>query len=301
MSGLVPTADRRRSPLVGFLLSRATSMLGDGVFEIAFPVIAIERTGSPPLAGVAVGAQQVPGIFLGPAAGSLDTPLGRRALLIASDLWRVAVLLLLLAALTADAPLAPALILAAVGLGIRDTSVYVSSGSIWPSLVERPRLISANAALESMDAGATVLAPIIAGVLLQVMGGPSGVGFDAISFLISAALLERVTRRFGRRQTPSRLRLDTGTLRRGLPVILRSSPQRSVTALQLVMNLQAGAAVLLLVSYRRIRTHMAEIMMGVALAGAVGGGAGSCLVVPRLTKLGWGSLVGGLVLLLVLG
>ena len=84
-------------------------------------------------------------------------------------------------------------------------------------------------------------------------------------------------------------------------MILRSSPQRSVTALQLVMNLQAGAAVLILVSYLRITTHMAEIMMGVDLAGAVGGGAGSCLVVPRLTKLGWGSLVGGLVLLLVLG
>jgi hypothetical protein len=38
------------------------------------------------------------------------------------------------------------------------------------------------------------------------------------------------------------------------------------------MNLQAGAAVLLLVGYLRITTHMAEIMMRVALAGAVGGG-----------------------------
>ena len=176
MSGLVPTADRRRVPLVGFLLARATSMLGDGSFEIAVPVIAIERMASPPLAGAAVAAQQVPDIFPGLGAGSLDTPLGRRALLIASELWRVAVLLLPLAALTADAPLAPALILAAVRLGIRGTSLYVSSGSIWPSLVERPRLISAHAALESMDGGATLLAPIIAGVLLQVMGGPSGSG-----------------------------------------------------------------------------------------------------------------------------
>lgn len=174
MSGMVPTADRLRSPLVGFLLARATSMLGDGVFEIAVPVIAIERTGSPLLAGIAVAAQQVPGIFLGLAAGSLDASLGRRALLIASDLWRVAVLLLLLVALTADAPLAPALILAAIGLGIGDTSFYVSSGSIMPSLVERPRLISANAALESVDAGATLLAPLIAGVLVQVMGGGIG-------------------------------------------------------------------------------------------------------------------------------
>jgi hypothetical protein len=145
MSGLVPTADRRRSPLVGFLLSRATSMLGDGVFEIAVPLIAIERTGSPPTSrgsgGRSAGARHISWS----CSRQFGYPLGRRALLIASDLWSVAVLLLLLAALTADAPLAPALILAAVGLGIRDTSLYVSSGSIRPSLVERPRLISANA------------------------------------------------------------------------------------------------------------------------------------------------------------
>lgn len=41
--------------------------------------------------------------------------------------------------------------------------------------------------------------------------------------------------------------------------------------------------------------------MGVALAGAGVGGLGASLVMPRLTKLGWGSLVGGLVLVLVLG
>jgi hypothetical protein len=79
-----------------------------------------------------VAAQQVPGIFLGLAAGSLDTSLGRRALLIASDQWRMAVLLLPLAARTADAPLAPALVLAAVGLGIGDTSFYVLAASILP-------------------------------------------------------------------------------------------------------------------------------------------------------------------------
>jgi hypothetical protein len=90
---------------------------------------------------------------------------------------------------------------------------------------------------KSMGAGATLLSPLNAGVLVRVMGGPSGVGFDAISFLISAALLERVTRRFGRRQTRSRLRLHIGTLSHGLAVILGSWSQRTVTALQLVINL----------------------------------------------------------------
>jgi hypothetical protein len=58
-----------------------------------------------------------------------------------------------------------------------------------PNLVERGRLVRANATRESIDATSEIIGPPIGGVLVQVITAPLTLLIDALSYLLSALFL----------------------------------------------------------------------------------------------------------------
>lgn len=133
--------------------------------------------------------EMLPFLLVGLAAGVWVDRLRRRPILIASDLGR--------AALLATIPLAHflgvltilQLYLVGAAVGVLTVFFDVAYQSYLPSLVERDQLQDGNAKLEMSRAGAQVIGPGMAGLLIGLIKAPFAVALDAVSFLGSGLFL----------------------------------------------------------------------------------------------------------------
>src|SRR5258708_15186883 len=73
----------------------------------------------------------------------------------------------------------------AVGTGLCAIVFDVAYGAFLPSVVARERLLEANGQLEASNAVARIAGPGLAGVLVQLLSGPSALLLDALSFVVS--------------------------------------------------------------------------------------------------------------------
>ena len=63
-----------------------------------------------------------------------------------------------------------------------------------PTIVERERLVEANGALAASGSASEFLAFGVSGFLVQALTAPIAIAIDALSFLVSAALLGSIRR-----------------------------------------------------------------------------------------------------------
>jgi MFS family permease len=174
------------------LLALATlaSGLGTWLAFVALTVDVYDRTDSATWVSALFIADFLPAILIGVAAGTLVDRMPRRRLMIASDLVRVVVFVLL--------PFAndPALIVAlaaAAGFatGFFRPAVYAGL----PNLVPDRDLAGANSVLQTLENAAWAIGPILGGVLVAATGPDAAYWINAATFLVSAALLARIPSR----------------------------------------------------------------------------------------------------------
>ena len=150
----------------------ATSNLGDGLYQFALPLIALEITRSPSLvSGVTLMLTLAWPVF-GLHAGSIVDRFDRRAILLAVSVLRLATLGLLTAAILSDVLSLPMLYLAALVLGIGETLADTALTALVPAAVAPDRLDWANGRITAGQTVAnTFVGPPLAGVLLGVGSG----------------------------------------------------------------------------------------------------------------------------------
>ncbi len=156
----------------------AILVLGAGAFEVAI------------LRALELGATLVVGLV----AGAWVDRLRRRPVLIWADLGR--------AALLGSVPLAFAFgvltfwqLLAVSGLAAILTTFFDSADNAYlPTIVERERLVDANAALAASGSASEFMAFGVSGFLVQLLTAPIAIALDAVSFLVSALLLGTIRR-----------------------------------------------------------------------------------------------------------
>ncbi len=127
----------------------------------------------------------MPNSLLGPLAGALADRVDQRGLMIAADVGRALVFVVMAALLPPFVALLTLFVVAAVL-----ESVFRPSGrSAIPALVERDELMSANAWLVSaLNVGAAI-GPVIGGGLVAAVGVSGALYVNAATFLGSALLL----------------------------------------------------------------------------------------------------------------
>lgn len=122
----------------------------------------------------------------GPAAGSLADRCKRKPLMIAADLGRAMILVIVpIAAFGGWLTLAQ-LSTVVFLVGLLNVLFLVAYPTYVPGLVGRDRLLAANSRLMLTGSVAEVSGPGITGVLVQTLGAPRAILVDAVSFLISA-------------------------------------------------------------------------------------------------------------------
>lgn len=180
-------------------VGQTVSSLGSTVSREALPLTAVLLLSATPMqVGLLAAAGSAAALLFGVPAGLLADRLRRRPLMIAADLARAALLLLIpLAAVLGRLDLS-VLLLVSFLVGGWTVLFDVAYPTYLPSLVPKSRLLEANSKLEAGDSVAEIGGAALGGVLVQSVGGPLAILLDGFSFLVSAASLSLI----GRREPP---------------------------------------------------------------------------------------------------
>ncbi|HEY7621203.1 MAG TPA: MFS transporter [Solirubrobacteraceae bacterium] len=188
---MMPASLRERGPFRLLFWGQALSVVGDRITPIAI-AFAVLGLGSATDLGIVMAAGGIPFALFALAGGVWSDRIGRRRVMIASDLLRmvsqtvVAVLLL-----TGSAEV---WMLAVLGF------VYGTAAALFmpaligliPQTVGAARLQEANALISLTRSIASVAGPALAGVLIAAAGTGEAIAVDAATFAVSAACLIRL-------------------------------------------------------------------------------------------------------------
>jgi MFS family permease len=229
----------RNPPSFGLLaLATLTSGFGTWLAFVALTVDVYDRTGSATWVSALFIADFLPAIVIGLAASSLVDRMPRRRLMIASDLVRVAVFVLLPFADSAGMIVALAAV-AGFATGFFRPAVYAGL----PNLVPDEDLAMANSILQTIENAAWALGPILGGLLVTATGPDAAYWFNAATFLVSAILLAGIPQRMLQSVTAEG-RGYWRDLADGFGLIRRSRALLTIlTAWNVVMLATAGANV----------------------------------------------------------
>jgi MFS family permease len=285
--------------VVGFRLlfaSTLASSVGTLLAAIALAIDVKQRTNSGIWVGAVLIVDFLPTIVVGLTLGPLLDRLDRRKLMIAADLVRAAVFAALPFATNAGTIVGLALV-AGLATGFFRPAVYAGL----PNLVSDELLGDANALLQTVENAAWAVGPLLGGVLTAAWGPHAAYWINAVSFLVSAVLVARISARLLQSAT-ALTRGHWTDLKDGFAVVLRSRPMLAVLFGWGVATLGMGAVTVSEVFLAQNTLHGGDFGYGLLYAamgtGLVIGSLWSNAVVERL---GIARAYGGALALMALG
>lgn len=285
------------------------SQLGTQVSELAIPFVAIEILQASIFQVALLNVVDfLPFLLIGLPAGVWVDRLRRRPVMIAGDLGRAVALATIPVAFLLGVLTIVQIYVVGFIVGVLTVFFDVAYQSYLPSVVARDQLQEGNAKLEISRAGAFVVGPGLAGVLIGVLRAPLAVALDALSFLGSALFLLLI-----RRPEPApEVHCEKGQpgpgMRRemaeGLRYVLGHAYLKNIAACTATANLSGTIATSVMLVYAVRELGMMAQAIGLAFSiGATGALLGAFLANRVSTRLGVGPTiiafagVGGLVLL----
>jgi MFS family permease len=261
-------------------LAGLISDTGDWLLFVSLPIVVYERTGSTLGTAVAFMVELAPGVLLAPAIGRLADRPDRRRTLVAVSLAQAVALTPLLAA---DGL---AVLYAVIALQAALAALFEpTKNALLPTLVERDRLVRANALVGLNQNLGRLVGGSLGGLLLATGGGLTTiVAVDAVSFLLAAGLIAGLPR--------------TAPLSAAAPAQV-GRPLRHGLIVLFLASVAQGIFVVLFVVFvaRELHGDSAEIglLRGVQAIGAIAGGlvlslAARRMAPARLSALGATSL-----------
>lgn len=268
------------------------SQVGTMVSHLALPLLAATALGATPWEmGLLVAAERAAFLLVGLPAGVLLDRVRRRPVMIAADLVRFALFGSIPLAWALEVLTFAQLLVVALLGGVATVFFDVGYQSVLPAVVGRAGLVEGNAKLESTRAAAEAAGPALGGGLVQAVGAASAVLLDAVSYLVSAAVLAGMRTR---EQVPARdpARSLRAEMAEGLRYVLGHPLLRPITLCTGTANLFGGvlAAVSVLFLARELGQPPAVIGLVLA-AGSAGGLVGALTAGQWIRGLGQGRTV----------
>lgn len=190
MSRLGPLAERDFRIL---FLARSTSLLGSAVAPIALVFAVLDDLGgSPTDLGLVLAATWVPEILLTLIGGVWADRLPRNLLMVGTDLLLFAVQAAAAVLLLTDSARLWHLVALGALRGVAEAFFFPAIQGVVPDVVSAARLQEANAVLRLAENGLRIGGSAAAGAFVAAFGSGWVLGFDAATFLGSAAFLIRI-------------------------------------------------------------------------------------------------------------
>jgi MFS family permease len=188
----MPTLLGARPDFRRLFLASLGSAIGTWLAFVALVVDVFDRTGSAAWVSALLVAEFAPLVAIGLLAGPLVDRLPRRRVLVATDLIRVAVFVVIPFATSALQIVLLALV-AGAATSLFRPAVYAGLPSLVEGDAELPR---ANGLLQSAENATLTLGPLLGGLLVAWAGPDPAYAVNAASFALSALLIVRIGKRF---------------------------------------------------------------------------------------------------------
>ena len=272
----------RRSPSFGYLFfATAGSSFGTYLAAVALLLQVKELTESGLWIAALLIADFLPIVVIGFLLGPLVDRFSRRWLMIASDLVRFGVF----AALPFVDSAGGLVALAAV-TGVATGFFFPAANAAIPNLVPEEELANANSLTVTVDTLAMTIGPLVGALLFTVWGPSVPYAFNAVTFLVSAALVARIPEKRLRSEDP----LTRGHWRDvadGVKLVLTARPLRTVLIVWNVALLGAGAVNVAEIFFAKDTLDSGNVGFGAILAASgIGLALGSFLSAPSLGRVG---------------
>ncbi|HUG36701.1 MAG TPA: MFS transporter [Candidatus Limnocylindrales bacterium] len=269
----------------------AISDVGSQVTMVALPLIAAISLGATPWQmGLLSAASSAPILLVGLFAGVWVDRLRRRPLMIAADVGRAALLLLIPLAAAAGTLRMELLYVVALSTGALSVLFDVAYLSFLPTLVERDELVEANGKLEVSASVAQVVGPGLGGTLVGTLGAAVAVMVDAVSFLVSALFLRGIRGVEPRPAAPAESAGVTAEIVEGLRAVARHRILRALAFCSASTNLFGRMFLAVYVLYMTRDLGLDSVGVGLVFAtGGIGALAGSLVAGSTTRWLGPGS------------
>lgn len=199
---------RRNRSFRQLWLGQVVSQMGDWFDTIALYTIILQLTGSGRDVGLLLVARFVPSFLFGPLSGVLADRFSRRSIMIVSDLLRAVVVLGFLFVRRAD-QLWIIYVLTVFQLAFSTFFEPAKTAAI-PSIVEDRELVTANAISSVTWSVMLTLGAAIGGLITGWFGTDVAFVLDALTYLLSAALIASI--KVPKRQKRPKQKLSLGRM-----------------------------------------------------------------------------------------
>jgi MFS family permease len=176
----------KNARFVRLWLGQGLSFVGDSVSTVALVLLVVDLSGSASAVGGVLVARLLP-TLASPFVGVLADRLDRRAVLVAGDLVRAILVFGLI--FVRDLPAIYALVFL---LGAAQTVFNPTVRAAFPGVVGGGDLTRANALISGTFSFSVMAGPALGGVLVASVGVEVAFLLDALTFLVSAALISTI-------------------------------------------------------------------------------------------------------------
>jgi len=244
--------------------------IGDGIAISAGPLLVASLTRDPFLVSLAVLSHYLPVLLFGVLGGTIADRVNRRRMVVAVDLARAAVLLVLVATIVSGTVSIVVVLATLFVLGTAETFADSASSTLLPGLVARDDLGLANARLNGAFLGANQLVAPPIGAFLFAAGMALPFATNAACFALGALLISRVvTSAAHELREHASLRAE---MVEGVRWLAGHPPMRTLALTIFTFNVTFGAAFSVLVLYSSERLGLGDVGFGLlTTATAIGG------------------------------
>jgi MFS family permease len=258
------------------------SSLGSAVTTVALPLTALTVVHASTFAvALIAGAGQLPWLLLGLPAGVLVARLPLRGAQVAMDLARgCAIASIPAVAWTGGLTVAQLIAVNAV-IGVATVIFDVGNSTLIPAIVPAAQLTNRNSLTSASHAATQLAGPGLGGILVQLLGAASCMLTDAVSYLVSALLLQSLPR-------PRVLEASTtgggvrGEIAEGCRYVARHPVIRPCVVWATVVNFVCGALLALTPLYLVRSLHARPALVGLVYAAEGAGALLGAAITPRL-------------------
>jgi MFS family permease len=239
------------------------SNLGSSVTLFALPLLVYKLTGSALNLGISAAANMLPYLLFGLLLGAWADRVDRKRMMILTDIGRAAVI--------ATIPLMAVLGLLSVwwiylvGFLHSTLTICFSAGEFAaiPSLVEQDDLVSANGRIQASYSGASILGPVLAGVLVAFVPLATLMLLDSFSFVISALSIALITISFNQSKDGQEERKHIlQDVVEGLRYVWRHPVLRNISLMMALVNFVSATEGAQLVLFAKDRLQASDTQVG---------------------------------------
>jgi Na+/melibiose symporter-like transporter len=296
----MPVGVWRNPEFVKLWVGQSISAFGSRFTRDGLPLVAVISLGASALqTGLLLAASTAPVLLFALVAGVWVDRVRRRPILIATDLGRAGVLLVVPVGVWFGFLRVDLLLAVAAVAGVLTVFFDVAYRSYLPALVGREHLVDANSAVAASEAAAEVAGPALVGAVIQAITAPMAILVDALTFVFSAFAVGLIADddRAPHRPDRSTVRHD---IAEGLRIVARNPVLRTLAVAAATNMFFGGFYAALYALYAIRELHLGPAALGLAVAAGGAGDLGGALVAKRaMRRFGLGrtligtALVGG--------